>query len=66
MADPKLLRTIGKLALAGEQAGFSIDEMIDMLNSGISVSTLLALIASRLGEPPPLTPPLGSFPHWVN
>jgi len=40
MANPKLLRAIGKLAMAGEQAGFSLEEMIDMLNSGVSVSTL--------------------------
>jgi len=34
MADLKLSRTIGNLAMAGEQAGFSIEEMIDVLNSG--------------------------------
>ena len=66
MDNPKLLRTIGKLAIAGEQAGFSIEEMIDMLNSGVSVSMLLALISSRLEEPPPSSSQaLGSLPRWV-
>jgi len=42
------LRTVGKLARAGEQAGFSVEEMIEMLNSGLSVADLLNLITHRL------------------
>jgi hypothetical protein len=36
------------LAAAGEQAGFTLDQMIQLLNSGMSVVTLLDLIAWRL------------------
>jgi hypothetical protein len=44
------LRTVGKLARAGEQAGFRIEEMIEMLNSGMSVADLLNLITCRLSQ----------------
>jgi hypothetical protein len=37
-----------KLALAGETAGYSLDEMIQMLESGLAVGTLLCLIEWRL------------------
>jgi hypothetical protein len=37
-----------KLALAGEAAGYSLDEMIQMLESGLAVETLLCLIEWRL------------------
>jgi hypothetical protein len=45
-----LLGAVGKLARAGQQAGFSIEEMIEMLNSGISVEKLLNLITYRLSQ----------------
>jgi hypothetical protein len=53
--------TVSKLALAGEQAGFSIEEMIDLLQVGLTVETLFRLIERRL-EPP--TPAPGSS-RWV-
>ena len=37
-----------KLALLGDAAGFSIDEMIVMLRNGLSVETLICLIEWRL------------------
>jgi hypothetical protein len=37
-----------KLALAGEAARYSLDEMIQMLESGLAVETLLCLIEWRL------------------
>jgi hypothetical protein len=37
-----------KLALAGQQAGLSIDKMIQMLDSGLTVEILLCLIECRL------------------
>ena len=43
------LNAIRKLAVAGEQAGFTLDHMIQLLNSGMSVLALLDLIAWRLG-----------------
>jgi hypothetical protein len=37
-----------KLARAGEQAGYTLDEMIAFLDSGFTVETLLCLIEWRL------------------
>ena len=53
--------TVSKLALAGEQAGFSIEEMIDLLQLGLTVETMLHLIEQRL-ETPTVAP--GSS-RWV-
>jgi hypothetical protein len=38
---------INKLAVAGEQAGFTLEQMIQLLDSGLSVETLLEMIAWR-------------------
>ena len=46
--NPILIGAIRKLALAGEQAGLTVDEMIELLNSGVSVDVLLGLICRRL------------------
>ena len=48
MQKKKLERAICKLAIAGEQAGFSVEQMIDFLNAGLTVEGLLDLIALRL------------------
>ena len=37
-----------KLVIAGEQAGFSVEQMIQMLTAGITVETLLHLIEWQL------------------
>ena len=50
MENPSLLRAVGKLAIAGEQAGFTLEQMIELLNEGVSVETLLELISWRLEE----------------
>jgi len=42
-----LVEAIRKLALAGEQAGFSIEEMIELLKTGVTVETLLDLLCCR-------------------
>jgi hypothetical protein len=49
MQRPPTAQTVYKLAVAGEQAGFSLEQMIQLLNAGISVETLLHLIEWRLG-----------------
>jgi hypothetical protein len=36
---------------AGERAGFTIEQMIELLNTGASVETLLTLIEWRLCSP---------------
>jgi hypothetical protein len=49
MQRQPITRTVYKLAIAGEQAGFSLEDMIQLLNAGITVETLLHLIELRLG-----------------
>jgi hypothetical protein len=48
MESQSRVNAIRKLALAGEQAGFSLGQMIQLLNSGMSVEALLDLITWRL------------------
>ena len=43
-----LVGAIRKFALAGEQAGFSVEEMIELLKTGVSVQMLLDLVCRRL------------------
>jgi len=42
--------TIEKLARAGEQAGFRVEEMIEMLNAGVSIGALLDVISYSLSH----------------
>jgi len=64
MDNPSLLAAIGKLAIAGEQAGFSVEQMIQVLNAGFSVEDLLQLIARRLEPIPESVNPSVTSP-WV-
>ena len=48
MESPSLVLAISKLAAAGEQAGFTLEQMIQLLDDGLSVETLLDLISWRL------------------
>jgi hypothetical protein len=65
MENTRLVTAIGKLAVAGEQAGLSVEQMIRLLNDGLRVETLLELIAWRLTEMRnPITAPCCSA-HWV-
>lgn len=41
-----LSSTIEKLARVGEQVGFRIEEMIEMLNAGVSIGALLDMISN--------------------
>jgi hypothetical protein len=56
---------ISKLAIAGEQAGFSVDEMIGFLNAGLSVEGLFDLIALRLEKLPELYGPRAVPCGWI-
>ena len=61
MATPSLQTSIAKLAIAGEQAGFTVEQMIRLLNAGVTVEGLISLIERRL----PVNPePLRSS-RWV-
>jgi hypothetical protein len=51
MATPSLQAGIFKLAMAGEQAGFTVEQMIQMLNAGLTIEDLLSLIERRLAAP---------------
>jgi hypothetical protein len=45
-----------KLAVTGEQAGFSLEDMISLLNAGLTVENLLDLIERRLTGVDPMKP----------
>jgi hypothetical protein len=45
-----LSSTIEKLARAGEKAGFRVEEMIAMLNTGVSIGALLDMISYSLSH----------------
>lgn len=65
MERTRLVTAIGKLAIAGKRAGFSIEQMIQLLNDGLTVETLLELISWRLCEIRNPTNPPSFSPHWV-
>jgi len=44
-----LTHAINKLAMDGERAGFRVEQMIQLLNDGLHVETLIEVIAWRLG-----------------
>ena len=50
MDNPSLVLAISKLAAAGEQAGFTLEQMIviELLDHGLEVETLVDLIRMRL------------------
>ena len=51
MQHPVLARAIERLARVGEQAGISVEQMILILNAGVSVEGLLDIIDKRLQTP---------------
>jgi len=60
MEQPLLMTAIAKLDLAGEQAGFTVEQMIHLLQTGASIESLLCLIELRLS---PIT--ISSSSRWV-
>jgi hypothetical protein len=48
MEEPLVQASMNRLAVAGELAGFSVEQMIRLLQAGISASTLMDLIEARL------------------
>jgi hypothetical protein len=51
MQRPSIDDSIFKLAMAGEQAGFTVEQMIQLLNAGLSIEGLLTLIGWKLNLP---------------
>jgi hypothetical protein len=64
VATPSIAASVFKLAIAGEQAGFTVEQMIELLNAGLTVEALLGLIESRLNNGAAATPELRSS-RWV-
>jgi hypothetical protein len=63
--SPSLVNAIYKLAQAGEHAGLSLEQMIELLDGGVSVETLLEMIASRLDiQNAPAVPTVASC-RWI-
>ena len=52
MEQPKIMTAIEKLVLAGQQARFTVEQMIQMPQTGATVETLLSLIVCRSCSPP--------------
>jgi hypothetical protein len=52
--EKPIQRAVAKLVLAGEQAGFSVEQMIQLLGTGTSVETLLHWI--ERGRSAPVVP----------
>jgi hypothetical protein len=64
MATQSVPASVFKLALAGEQAGFTIEQMIEFLNAGITVETLFRIIEWKLTHAPVEASQLRSS-QWV-
>jgi hypothetical protein len=60
-----LVIAIGKLAVAGEQAGFSVEQMIQLLNFGLTVEALIDLIAWRLESAQSRRAPYAVSSCWI-
>jgi hypothetical protein len=65
MEKPSLVSAVNKLAIAGQQAGFSLEQMIELLNSGLTVLTLLDLISWRLNASQIPTAPSSRPSCWI-
>jgi hypothetical protein len=59
--EKPVMTAVEKLVLAGEEAGFSVEQMIQILQTGTSVEALLCMIEWRLC--PPAMEPRSS--RWV-
>jgi hypothetical protein len=59
--EKPVMTAVEKLVLAGEEAGFSVEQMIQILQTGTSVEALLCIIEWRLC--PPAMQPRSS--RWV-
>ena len=60
-----LMSAINKLAVAGELAGFSLEQMIQILDDGLSVETLLDLITWSLERRQQALTSLSGTSNWV-
>jgi hypothetical protein len=63
MQKSTLQSGIQKLALMGEQAGFTVEQMIELLDTGVAVETLLDRISWRLEQSTPA--PVVRSSAWI-
>jgi hypothetical protein len=53
MSDtPVLMTAVEKMAMAGEQAGLSVRDLISLLENGMTVEQLLQYLAAKLADMP--------------
>lgn len=64
MDKAPLVSGIAKLAKVGQQAGFTVEQMIGLLDGGLGVEGLIDLIAWRLEQRKPLAP-VASSSAWL-
>lgn len=65
MDRPLLISAINKLATAGTQAGLSVEQMIQLLDDGLSVESLIDLIAWSLERREQAGCSMACPPSWV-
>ncbi len=67
MATPSIAASVFKLAIAGEQAGLKLEQMIELLNAGVTLEMLLGLIEWKLTHEQLWTNELGhvSSSRWI-
>lgn len=64
--ESPLYSAICKLAIAGERAGFTVEQMIGLLNAGLPVERLVDMIEERLSPQNYSMPvPQMSSSRWV-
>jgi len=65
MAAPSIAASIFKLAVAGEQAGFTLEQMIELLNAGLTAESPLRMIERGLARASAGEPEQLGSSRWV-
>ena len=64
MENPTIGRTICKIAVPGECAGFTVEQMIELLNNGLDAPTLVSMIEWKLNYAEQQIPALRAY-RWA-
>jgi hypothetical protein len=65
MEKQSLTVAIGERAISGEKAGFTVEQMTQLLEDELTVKTLLDLISWRLNTRDLPPAPCGSSSYWA-
>jgi hypothetical protein len=65
VAATSIAASVFKLAVTGEQVGFTLQQMIELLNAGVTVESLLRMIERRLACASACEPQQLGFSRWV-